>query len=46
MGKLTWPDGSYYNGIWKKNFRHRIGEYYEAGARVYKDQYVNDMKHG
>ena len=28
-----------------KNFRHRIGDYYAAGVRVYKGQYVNDMKH-
>ncbi|MFN9902986.1 MAG: hypothetical protein ACK55Z_30285 [bacterium] len=43
---MTWPDGSYYNGTWKKNVRHGIGEYNMMGGMVYKGQWVNDMKHG
>jgi len=42
---LTWPDGSFYDGMWKKNVRHGIGEYNTAGM-VYKGQYFNDLKHG
>ena len=46
MGRLTWPDGSFYNGQWKNGVRHGVGEYHLTDGMIFKGQWVNDMKHG
>jgi hypothetical protein len=46
MGRLTWPDHSFYNGQWKNGVRHGVGEYHFTDGMIYKGQWVNDMKHG
>jgi hypothetical protein len=46
QGKMTWPDGSFYEGTWKNNLRDGLGQYMLSSGYVYKGQWKNDLKHG
>ena len=35
-GKMTWPDGSYYDGTWKNNLRDGLGSYMLSSGYIYK----------
>jgi hypothetical protein len=48
-GKMTFPDGSWYDGDWDCGLRHGVGEWhsvYKDKTTIYKGQWFNDLKHG
>mmetsp|Transcript_16256 Transcript_16256/g.11451 ORF Transcript_16256/g.11451 Transcript_16256/m.11451 type:complete len:92 (-) Transcript_16256:505-780(-) len=44
-GKITWTDGTYFDGIWKNDMRHD-GELCMSNGLIYKGTFVNDLPDG
>ena len=45
-GLFVWPDGSQYEGQWKKNVRHGEGTYLSASGTIYRGRFWKNMRHG
>lgn len=48
-GKMTYQDGSWYDGDWDCGLRHGVGEMHSKQndkTTIYRGQWYNDLKHG
>ena len=46
-GKITYPDGAYYEGEFKNDKMHGMGSlYYTKGKPAYEGQWMEDKFHG
>jgi hypothetical protein len=46
LGKMTFPDGSYYHGMWENNKKCGEGTYKYVNGDVYSGTWVDDVKSG
>jgi hypothetical protein len=45
-GRYTWPDGSYFDGMWQHNERQGMGEYRYPSGATYDGEWKNSKPHG
>jgi hypothetical protein len=46
FGRLTWKDGSYYEGEWKCDKAHGFGILMHSDGDIYKGEWTNDAANG
>jgi hypothetical protein len=46
QGKLTWPNGDFYEGMFRNGKRHGLGKRINMDGSEYTGEYFDDKPHG
>ena len=46
VGRLTYKDGSIYDGMWHADRRHGVGTFYHTSGDIFVGTFVDGKRHG